>query len=186
MELLGKRSTIFDLDGYYKPLEQVQTLKYRHDNPEAADLQAAARDLEVLKRGMSVDVPVYSFDTHKQTGTRVIEWCEIIIVEGIFAFANEGIREIFDISIWIDSRDDIRLDRRYKRDTQMRGRSMEEVRNRYHKEAEPGYIEFLSQYRPLADISIINNGLEDMDEFASAQIIADHCLMTLERRKKVF
>jgi uridine kinase len=74
-----------------------------------------------------VDVPTYSFVTHSrvpETVTRLFS-VDVVLFEGILSFWEESVRDLFDMKIFVDTEDDIRLIRRLKRDTMNRGRSVE-------------------------------------------------------------
>ena len=82
-------------------------------------------DVKKLKNFQAVDHPEYSFVTHSRTGHTVhVEPAPVIILEGILIFANEQLRDLMDIKVFVDADADIRLIRRLLRDVKERGRSM--------------------------------------------------------------
>lgn len=149
---------LFDLDGYYKDSHYVMTLEHKFDNPLAIDFDYALMSLSRLMSGHEIQVPIYNFETSKREGVRVCEPAPIILIEGVFAFANETLRKEIDIKVWIDAADDRRFERRLTRDTQERGRDLQKILDRYAEDVTPGYQKFVHPLREYADIIIQNNG----------------------------
>lgn len=155
--------TLFDLDSYYRPQDFVAELEFRHDNPESINLDDAATDLALLKNGQTVRMPVYDFDTHQQVGEKVCQPNRVIVVEGIFVFANPALRELLDVKVWVSAQEDIKLDRRIMRDTHERGRTQDDIINQYNRDVSPGYQKYIYPLRQKADVIYENNG-QDADE----------------------
>jgi len=150
--------SLFDLDSYYKNIEYVSQLEHKHDNPNAINFDDALCDLILLKNGNEVTIPTYNFETHKKYGDRVCKPAQLIIVEGLFIFANERLRREIDIKIWVDTGEGLRYQRRINRDTIERGRDFEEVLKRYDDDVLPGYQKFVLPLRSYADVIFENNG----------------------------
>src|SRR5260370_8586932 len=55
---------------------------------ESIDWALLQRDVELLRQGRSVDVPVYDMRTSKRAGARTLEatGTKVVFVEGIFSF----------------------------------------------------------------------------------------------------
>lgn len=150
--------TVFDLDGYYKDIAFVRTLEHRHDNPQSIDFESAIADLVKLKAGQEISLPIHDFETHTVTHHRSCAPAPIILVEGLFAFANQRFRKELDIKIWIDANADRRLERRYWRDTKERGREPDEVFERYTKDVQPGFEKHIRPMQNFADAVFLNDG----------------------------
>ena len=58
-------------------------------------------------------------------------------MEGILLFAVPSLREIFDLRIFVDTDDDIRLLRRLRRDIQERGRDLDSIEAQYYGTVRP-------------------------------------------------
>ena len=61
----------------------------------------------------------------------------MVVVEGILLFAVAGLRDCFDLRIFVDTDDDIRLLRRLKRDLTERGRDVASVEAQYYGSVRP-------------------------------------------------
>jgi uridine kinase len=150
--------TLFDLDGYYKDRAYVRSLDHRHDNPSAINFENAIADLVTLKAGRSVKLPVYDFETHTVSGFRTCDPAPIILVEGLFAFANDRFRSELDVKVWITAATDRRLERRFERDAAERGRDPNEVLERYKRDVQPGFEKYIRPMEDFADVVLLNDG----------------------------
>ncbi|KAH0619270.1 hypothetical protein JD844_019176 [Phrynosoma platyrhinos] len=107
---------------------------YNFDHPDAFDFDLIISTLKKLKQGKSVKIPIYDFTTH----SRKKEWktlygANVIIFEGIMAFADKELLKLLDMKIFVDTDSDIRLVRRLRRDITERGRDIEGVIKQYNK-----------------------------------------------------
>lgn len=80
-----------------------------------------------------------------------------MIVEGILILTNPDLRNMFDIKIFVHADSDERLIRRLKRDIAERGRSIEEILERYQSTLKPMHQQFIEPMKEYADIIIPNN-----------------------------
>jgi uridine kinase len=76
------------LDSFYKGLEDgTDPKEYNFDHPDAFDFELASKILQELKQGKAVEVPHYSFVTHKRLETTTTVYgADVIIFEGIMTF----------------------------------------------------------------------------------------------------
>ena len=83
------------------------------------DQQLLLEHLRQLKAGASVQRPSYSFCMRRfrTEKTVTLKPAPVIIVEGILVLAIEALRREYDLSIYVDSADDLGLIRRIERDT---------------------------------------------------------------------
>lgn len=149
--------SIFTLDNYYKDVDYIRTLEYQHDNPHAVNYDKAFEDLDSLLNGNDIKMPIYDYNTHKIVDEKICTPTSLIICDGIFLFCNEKIRNRMDLKIWIETEENIRLERRINRDIKERGDNVEEVRKRYYRDVEPAYIKYIVQYKKYADLIYLNN-----------------------------
>jgi uridine kinase len=81
----------------------------------------------------------------------------VMVVEGIFVFYREDIRNQFDLKIFIDAEEHIKLSRRIRRDGQERGYDMDDVLYRYENHVMPTYEKYIKPFKNEADLIIPNN-----------------------------
>jgi uridine kinase len=144
-------------DNYYRDLpEGVDSKHWNFDDPAVIDLEHLARDLAALKRGETVEGPQYHFATHKRLPETVtLKPAPVIIVEGLFLFANEHLRDVFDFKLFIDLPLETCLERRVARDVIERGRSEQMIRQRWAEQVEPMYRKYVEPTRAFADLLLI-------------------------------
>jgi len=83
----------------------------------------------------------------------------LVVVEGILILAEKRIRDLLDLSIYVDTPDDIRFIRRMQRDISDRGRTVDSVVEQYLEVVRPGHYEFIEPTKAFADLIIPEGGL---------------------------
>jgi uridine kinase len=83
---------------------------------------------------------------------------EIVVVEGILLFAVPELRELFDLRIFVDTDDDIRLLRRISRDIEDRGRDMASIEAQYLGSVRPMHLEHVAPSRQHAHLIVPEGG----------------------------
>lgn len=160
-ELPEDEVCVVSQDSYYKSnthLSYEERSKINFDHPNSVDFELLIKNVADLKKGQVVEQPVYSFVTHSRSKDTVITHPrKVLIVEGILIFNNPELRDLFDIKVFVDADADERLIRRIKRDTEERGRSIEEILNRYQTTLKRMHQQFIEPTKSYADIIIPND-----------------------------
>ncbi len=135
---------IIEHDWYYRDRSGVPAAErsgLNYDEPAALDNDLLARDLATLRSGVAVECPQYDFSTDTRFAkTLRIEPARIVVVEGILLFAVPILRDSFDLRIFVDTDDDIRLMRRIRRDIVDRGRDIEAIEAQYYATVRPMHL----------------------------------------------
>jgi uridine kinase len=161
-KLHGNQVVVINQDSYYKdnshvPLEQ--RLEMNFDHPSAIEFTLMEDQILQLKKGFSINQPVYSYLTcTRSEETILIEPKKVIILEGILIFTNESLRNLMDIKIFVDADSDDRLSRVIFRDIHERGRNVDKVLERYEKTVKPMHMQFIEPTRRYADIIVPQGG----------------------------
>ena len=154
--------TVISHDNYYKAHNDMtyeERCSLNFDHPNAFDTDLLAEHLAALKRGESVECPVYDFTVHNRSeNTLIIRPTRIIIVEGILIFADEILRNQMDIRIFVDADADVRILRRILRDVKERARSLDSVITQYLSTVKPMHEAFVEPSKRYADIIIPEGG----------------------------
>ena len=149
-------------DSYYKDqshLEMSERVKTNYDHPSSMDRDLLIQHLKDLKNGIAVDVPVYSYVDHTRTGeTKHFTPKRIVILEGILLLTDERVRQLADISVFVDTPLDICFIRRLQRDMEERGRSLQSVIDQYRATVRPMFMQFIEPSKQYADIVIPRGG----------------------------
>lgn len=129
-ELLGReRITTVCLDDYHsldrreRALVGVTAL-----NPRANNFALMEEQLWALKRGETVAKPVYDHTDGTFEAPELVEPNEVVIIQGLHPFLVPGIREAFDLKVWLDPEAELRILWKLQRDVAKRGYNEAEVR----------------------------------------------------------
>ena len=132
--------------------------KTNYDCPDALDTDLLVQHLRALRDGEDVDVPCYDFRIHNRTEETVrLSPAPVILVDGILAFHEERLREMFDLKIFVDADADERILRRLRRDVKERGRDIDGVIDQYVGTVKIMHGIYVEPTKKYADI-IVNGG----------------------------
>lgn len=161
----GDQVTVIYHDNYYRsndgiPFEVRQKVNY--DHPDAFETDLLIAHLKALRRGESVQCPVYNYAEHNRSQETVeLRPSRIIIIEGILVLENPELRSLFDIKIYVEADADERIIRRIIRDVKERGRHVEDISEQYLTTVKPMHYLYVEPTKALADI-VINSGMNDV------------------------
>jgi len=131
------------------------------DHPDALDTARLVADVERLKRGESVELPVYNFASHSRSiDTETLHPTPVIVVEGILVLADPRLAALADLTVFVDAPEDVRFERRLRRDMAERGRTEESVRAQYAETVKPNHDRFVQPSKALA--SVVLDGTVDL------------------------
>jgi len=152
---------VISQDSYYKDTSHLtfdERCALNFDHPDAIDFPLLYQHVNSLKNGDNIEQPVYSFETHNRTKETVtVVPKKILIIEGILILNYPKLRSLFDLKIFIDADSDMRMERRVSRDISERGRTPEEVLNRYLNTLKPMHKQFIEPMKVHADITLENH-----------------------------
>lgn len=153
-------------DYYYKSHEDLtieERAKLNYDHPKSFDTDMMYEHICMLKSGVVVERPVYSFVEHKRMkDTVTVVPARVVIIDGILVLENEKLRETMDIKVFVDTDADVRFARRLLRDVQDRGRNMDSVVTQYLTTVKPMHEEFVEPSKRYADIIIPEGGFNSV------------------------
>jgi uridine kinase len=151
----SERVQVIPLDSYYLDqaelsLEERATRNY--DHPDAFETTLLRRHLDALRNGHSIDAPMYNFALHCRDSEQVqrVDPVDVVIVEGILALHYPELREVYSYSVFVDTYDALRFERRLKRDVSERGRTQESVHTQWNTTVHPMHVKYCAPTRSLA------------------------------------
>ncbi len=151
----GEKIAVVHLDNYYNN----DSGKINYDNPAYLDKELLINDISSLKRGEFIECPVYDMTAHsRQWETLHIDPKNVIIVEGMLAFAIPELLNLIDIKVFVDTDGDERIIRRILKDVNDTGKDVDEIINRYLNVIKPMHAKYVEPTKKHADI-LINGGL---------------------------
>ena len=160
--------TVISQDHYYFSGNE----ETNYDVPEAIDFDLLIKHVKDLIQGKTIECPIYDFATHsRRKETTTVKSSKIIIVEGILIFTQKELLSLFDLKIYISAYPELALSRRLKRDVEERGRTIEEITERYFKDVLPSTKRYVEPSEDFSDIVLKNN---TKDKFIGLQILLNH------------
>lgn len=148
-------------DNYYRVQDDIpfeERKKVNYDHPDAFETELLLEQLNELKAGRAIECPVYDFSLHNRSDEVVrVEPRRVILLEGILVLADERLRELLDIKVYVEADADERILRRVIRDVKERGRDIEGVAEQYLTTVKPMHYLYVEPTRAMADI-VINSG----------------------------
>ena len=149
-------------DSYYKDnshltIEERQEINF--DHPDSLEFSLLTDHISRLKRGISIDQPVYSYLTcTRSAGTIRVQPREVTLLEGILILTHKALRDLIDVKVYVDADADDRLSRVISRDILERGRTVDKVLERYEKTVKPMHQQFIEPSKRYADIIVPQGG----------------------------
>ena len=162
VQKFGDAVTVVSHDNYYRRHDELtyeERCLINYDEPAAFETDLMARHLDALRRGEAIECPVYDYTVHNRSDEVVrIVPKPVIIVEGILIFADEALRDLMDIRIFVDTDADVRLCRRIKRDVNKRGRTLESVLTQYQQTVKPMHEKYVEPSKKHANLVVPEGG----------------------------
>jgi uridine kinase len=160
-KLTDKEVSVISQDRYYRdntdiPLAERQLINF--DHPDSIEFELLVRHLHQIRSGHPVEEPTYDFiSSTRQRATVTVLPRHVVIVEGILLFTDPQVRELCSVKVYVDADADDRLERIIRRDMRERGRTVDEVLNRYEV-VKSMHDLFIEPTKKFADIIIPQGG----------------------------
>ena len=165
-ERFGSEVTVLYHDNYYKARHDLtydERVRLNYDHPEAFDTDRMIEDLARLKRGETIECPLYDYTIYDRSDQiLIVRPTRVIIVEGILIFHSKALRDLMDIKLFVDADADERILRRIVRDVKERGRSLDSVISQYLQTVKPMHEAFVEPSKRYADVIIPEGGMNQV------------------------
>lgn len=171
-------------DAYYYdnsdlPLEERRRKNF--DHPDSIEFPLMVEHILQLRAGKNILQPTYSFiSCTRQEETVLIEPRHVLIVEGILCLADEQLRKLMDVKVYVDCASDVRLSRVIRRDIMERGRDVQTVLDRYEHTVRPSHLQFIEPTKNFADIIVPQGGMNEK----AIEILTHYIRQILRKEKK--
>ena len=157
-----ERCLLIAQDAYYKDgsnLDPQARAAKNYDHPDAFDTSLLVQDLRDLKAGRPVPHLIYDHATYaRQVLSDPLAPRPVLLLEGILVLAEDTLRRVMDIKLFIDTDPDVRILRRLERDIKDRGRTFESVSRQYLESVRPMHLEFVEPSKRYADLIVPEGG----------------------------
>ncbi len=122
-------------------------------NPRANNFALMEEQLWALKRGQAIEKPVYDHRDGTFKERETVRPSEVVIIQGLHPFLIPGVREAFDLKVWLDPDPELRIAWKLQRDVAKRGYSEAQVRAEIEARR-PDTEEFIAPQRAYADLIV--------------------------------
>lgn len=161
--------SIVPLDSYFKcnaHLSKSEIRQYNFDHPDAIDFDLFALDLAYCKNKDSnyIEAPIYDFKSSSRLKNKQeLKLKKIILIEGILCLYTKEVRRLVDHSIFVDTPESVRFDRKMNRDIIERGRTKEHIVEDWKKYAQPMHEKFCEPTKVYASKIIDGTNLTESE-----------------------
>jgi len=168
----AERMTSVGADDYHRyDREERKELPFTPLHPRCNYIDIMEQHLHHLSLGHPILKPVYDHDTGELGRPEYVEPREFVIVEGLLPLHTKMSRACFDITVFLEPPEDIRIKWKLSRDTKKRGYTEDQVRKELEKR-EPESAEFIRPQRASADIVVRFSPIEERGETADDPLSA--------------
>ncbi|MBN21282.1 MAG: uridine kinase [Bdellovibrionaceae bacterium] len=141
------------------------------DHPSAIDFKLLETHVSDLKKGKPISIPFYNFSTHTRSDKiQLFEPKPYIIVDGILILNSNPLKELFDFIVFIKTSEDVRFERRLKRDVEERGRTPQGVKAQFENQVKPMHDEYVEPHASSAHLIV--SGEHSLSE--NLEILKNH------------
>lgn len=152
-------------DDYYRPREEQAADENgikNFDLPNSINQEEFFADIAKLVSGEEISRVEYTFN-NKNATPKILTFkpTPIIIVEGLFVFHYKEIFDLFNLKVFLDAKDNLKVIRRIKRDRVERNYPLDDVLYRYEHHVMPTFEKYILPYKSEADIIVNNNARFD-------------------------
>lgn len=171
------------MDNYY---DSSRVIDGNYDDPRLTDYDTLLQNINDLKEGKSVKVPIYDFKLSKRTGYSDVDVppSGIVIIEGIYAL-SERLRSLLDLRVSITGGVHFDLVKRVLRDINRSGKAPADTIQQISETVYPMYKVYIEPDLETAHIKIVNK----FDPFSGFQtpkyILKSTRIATVEKIKEI-
>lgn len=154
--LLGNQAGHLQLDDFYRDrshLPPARRSRVNFDVPHAIDWEWAVRVLRACRAGETAQVPRYDFSTYSRRASFLhFEPRPVLFVDGLWLLRPPPVRELFDLTIFLNTPRALRHQRRMARDIAERGYTARDVAHRLRTAVAPMHARYVEPQKKRADL----------------------------------
>ena len=122
-------------------------------HPDCSYIAILEQHLQLLATGQPVLKPIYDHSSGRRVHPELVEPNDFVIVHGVLPLHSRLARACFDVTVFLDTAENVRREWRMKRDTALRGYGPDQVTAEIEA-SEAEYIRFIQPQRAHADIVV--------------------------------
>ena len=158
------RITSVAADDYHRyDRNERKELPFTPLHPKCNYMDIMEQHFQALAMGQPILKPVYNHDSGMLERPEYVEPREFVIVEGLLPLYTKTSRACFEIMVYLDPPEELRIAWKLARDTKKRGYTEDEVRADL-KKREPESEKFIRPQRARADIVVRFEPIEERGE----------------------
>jgi len=131
--------------------------------------------IQQLRDGKPILKPIYNHDSGSLDAPVYIEPREYIIFEGLLGYATRPMRNSYDVKVYLEPTEELRVRWKVQRDTAKRGYSKEQVLTSLEKRKDDS-VNFIQPQRTFADMVVSFNPPEGNIDETGAHLNVRHTL----------
>ncbi|MBC7770180.1 MAG: uridine kinase [Phycisphaerales bacterium] len=156
---LGVGTVVIAEDDYYlcaSAIAGFDPATHNFDAPEAKEHALLCAHLALAKSGEAFDKPLYDLVTHRRRADveRIVH-ADTVIVEGLHLLEPPDLRMLFDLKVYVEADEAVRLARRMIRDAETRGRTPRSVMMQFFSTVRPMHDAHVAPQRAHADLVLV-------------------------------
>lgn len=122
-------------------------------DPGANYIDILEQHVHALRRGEAILKPVYNHDGGTLDAPEYMEPKEYIILEGLLGYSTRALRDCYDVKVYLEPQEDLRVKWKIQRDTGKRGYTVRQVKESLKHRMDKS-ISFIQPQRTFADIVV--------------------------------
>jgi len=144
-------------------------------DPRANYMDILEQHIQLLRQGKPILKPTYNHADGTLGSPEYVEPHEYIIVEGLLGYSTRAMRDCYDVKVYAEPVEDLRVRWKISRDTQSRGYKMAEVLEQIKRRSE-ARDHFIRPQRTFADIVVRFYPPDNNTEETGAHLNVSHTL----------
>jgi phosphoribulokinase len=154
-QILGAENvTVIGTDDYHRyDRQQRAELNITALHPDCNYLDIMQQHLALLRSGQPILKPIYSHKTGTFDPPQYVKPNRFVIVEGLLGYSTPGVRDCYDVKVYLAPPESLRTAWKIQRDTLKRGYTQAQVLTELQKR-EPDSAQFIRPQRQWADLVV--------------------------------
>jgi len=154
-QILGEEHvTVICTDDYHRyDRQQRAELGISALHPDCNYLDIIQQHLNLLRTGQSILKPIYNHSTGEFDPPEYVKPNKFVIVEGLLGYSSRGMRDNYDVKVYLAPPEELRAAWKVKRDTSKRGYTVEQVLQQL-RQREADSDAFIRPQRQWADVVV--------------------------------
>lgn len=155
---LAPQAALLSLDDFYYDLSKLDPAardQVNFDHPQTIDWPLFESVLDDCLMGRATGIPQYDFTTHTRLPEiKFFQPAPLVLVDGLWLLQSPKLRGWFDLKIFVDCPEPLRMKRRLVRDVTGRGRTPASVREQFQATVAPMHDRYVEPQKQFADITL--------------------------------